>query len=154
MTMRPWNFQLCGRITIIFSEGNKRASTRNWRRTRYSNWILGSSTESAYLAADYLYVCESFCSAQLLNAIRIYRNNFQPEQLKEPYVVACVNVIAADSDKEAARLATFKRLFLGILTGNRQQLKEAVDPGEGFMDPWKKHFTTNDCLYFIGGPEK
>jgi alkanesulfonate monooxygenase SsuD/methylene tetrahydromethanopterin reductase-like flavin-dependent oxidoreductase (luciferase family) len=52
--------------------------------------------------------------AQLLNAIKIYRNNFQPEQLKEPYVVACVNVIAADSDKEAARLATsFKRLFWG-----------------------------------------
>jgi alkanesulfonate monooxygenase SsuD/methylene tetrahydromethanopterin reductase-like flavin-dependent oxidoreductase (luciferase family) len=60
--------------------------------------------------------------AQLLNAIRIYRNNFQPSTVKEPYVVACVNVIAADSDKEAARLATsFKRLFLGILTGNRQQ---------------------------------
>jgi hypothetical protein len=49
-----------------------------------------------------------------------------------------VNVIAADSDKEATRLASFKRLFLGILTGNRQQLKEAVDPGEGFMDPKKQ----------------
>jgi alkanesulfonate monooxygenase SsuD/methylene tetrahydromethanopterin reductase-like flavin-dependent oxidoreductase (luciferase family) len=49
-----------------------------------------------------------------------------------------VNVIAADSDKEAARLATsFKRLFLGILTGNRQQ-QEAVDPGEGFMDPMEE----------------
>jgi alkanesulfonate monooxygenase SsuD/methylene tetrahydromethanopterin reductase-like flavin-dependent oxidoreductase (luciferase family) len=83
------------------------------RRTRYSNWILGSSTESAYLAADYLYVCESFCSAQLLNAIRIYRNNFQPEQLKEPYVVACVNVIAADSDKESGTISHFQETILG-----------------------------------------
>jgi hypothetical protein len=33
-----------------------------------------------------------------------------------------VNVIAADSDKEAARLS-FKRLFLGILTGNEQLKK-------------------------------
>jgi hypothetical protein len=41
----------------------------------------------------------------------------------------------------------------GILTGNRQQLKEAVDPGEGFMDPGRSSFTTNDC-FFIGGPEK
>jgi alkanesulfonate monooxygenase SsuD/methylene tetrahydromethanopterin reductase-like flavin-dependent oxidoreductase (luciferase family) len=90
------------------------------------------------------------------NAIRIYRNNFQPsEQLKEPYVVACVNVIAADSDKEAARLATsFKRLFLGILTGNRQQLKE-VDPGEGFMDPMEEAALQQMIAYtFIGGPEK
>jgi alkanesulfonate monooxygenase SsuD/methylene tetrahydromethanopterin reductase-like flavin-dependent oxidoreductase (luciferase family) len=62
-----------------------------------------------------MFFASHFAPAQLLNAIRIYRNNFQPsEQLKEPYVVACVNVIAADSDKEAARLATsFKRLFLG-----------------------------------------
>jgi hypothetical protein len=42
---------------------------------------------------------------------------------------------------------SFKRLFLGILTGN-EQLKKAVDPGEGFMDLWKSSFTTNDCLYF------
>jgi hypothetical protein len=46
------------------------------------------------------------------------------------------NVIAADSDKGTHD--SFKRLFLGILTGNRQQLKEAVDPGEGFMDPMEE----------------
>jgi alkanesulfonate monooxygenase SsuD/methylene tetrahydromethanopterin reductase-like flavin-dependent oxidoreductase (luciferase family) len=94
--------------------------------------------------------CESFCSCTTSQQQAIYRNNFQPsEQLKEPYVVACVNVIAADSDKEAARLATsFKRLFLGILTGNRQQLKEAVDPGEGFMDPMEEAALQHDCLYF------
>jgi hypothetical protein len=41
-----------------------------------------------------------FAPAQLLNAIKIYQNNFQPsEQLKEPYV-RFVNVIAADSDRE------------------------------------------------------
>jgi hypothetical protein len=32
----------------------------------------------------------------------------------------------------------FQETILGILTGNRQQLKEAVDPGEGFMDPMEE----------------
>jgi hypothetical protein len=42
---------------------------------------------------------------------------------------------------------------LGILTG-KQQLKEAVDPGEGFMDPWKKQLQQMIAYTFIGGPEK
>jgi hypothetical protein len=49
--------------------------------------------------------------------------------------------------KKRQRLATLSRDYFGILTGNRQQLKEAVDPGEGFMDPMEEA-TTNDCLYF------
>jgi alkanesulfonate monooxygenase SsuD/methylene tetrahydromethanopterin reductase-like flavin-dependent oxidoreductase (luciferase family) len=98
--------------------------------------------------------CESFCSGTTSQCNKIYRNNFQPsEQLKEPYV--CVNVIAADSDKEAARLATSFKIILGILTGNRQQLKEAVDPGEGFMDPMEEAALQQMIAYtFIGGPEK
>jgi luciferase family oxidoreductase group 1 len=149
-------------LQLYFSEGNKKGRVRAipGEGLDIPIWILGSSTESAYLAAakglPYVFASH-FAPAQLLNAIRIYRNNFQPsEQLKEPYVVACVNVIAADSDKEAARLATsFKRLFLGILTGNRQQLKEAVDPGEGFMDPMEEAALQQMIAYtFIGGPEK
>jgi alkanesulfonate monooxygenase SsuD/methylene tetrahydromethanopterin reductase-like flavin-dependent oxidoreductase (luciferase family) len=55
-----------------------------------------------------------FAPAQLLNAIRIYRNNFQPsEQLKEPYVVACVNVIAADSDKDGTISHFFQETIPG-----------------------------------------
>jgi luciferase family oxidoreductase group 1 len=149
-------------LQLYFSEGNKKGRVRAipGEGLDIPIWILGSSTESAYLAAakglPYVFASH-FAPAQLLNAIKIYRNNFQPsEQLKEPYVVACVNVIAADSDKEAARLATsFKRLFLGILTGNRQQLKEAVDIGEGFMDPMEEAALQQMIAYtFIGGPEK
>jgi alkanesulfonate monooxygenase SsuD/methylene tetrahydromethanopterin reductase-like flavin-dependent oxidoreductase (luciferase family) len=82
-------------LQLYFSEGNKKGRVRAipGEGLDIPIWILGSSTESAYLAAAKglcLMFCESFCSAQLLNAIRIYRNNFQPsEQLKEPYVVAC-----------------------------------------------------------------
>jgi alkanesulfonate monooxygenase SsuD/methylene tetrahydromethanopterin reductase-like flavin-dependent oxidoreductase (luciferase family) len=45
---------------------------------------------------------QSHLPAQLLTAIAIYRNNFQPSGFT--YVIACINVIAADSDQEAARL--------------------------------------------------
>ena len=144
------------------SEGNKNGRVRAFpgEGLDIPIWILGSSTESAYLAASlglpYAFASH-FAPAQLHNALAIYRRNFTPsEQLKEPYVIACVNVIAADTDKEAERLATsFKKLFLGIITGNRQQLKEPVEPDEDFMDPMEEAALQQMIKYtFIGGPEK
>jgi len=91
-------------------------------------WILGSSTDSAYLAAalglPYAFASH-FAPAQLHAALRIYREHFKPSaQLDAPYTMACVNVIAADSDAEANHLATsFKHLFLGIITGERELLQ-------------------------------
>lgn len=102
-------------------------------------WILGSSTDSAYLAAalglPYAFASH-FAPAQLFDAISIYRKNFRPsEQNEHPYVMPCINVIAAATNDEAANLSTsFKRLFLGIITGNRQKLSppnlEPMDPLE------------------------
>jgi luciferase family oxidoreductase group 1 len=149
-------------LQLYFSEGNKKGRVRAipGEGVNVPIWILGSSTDSAYLAASkglpYAFASH-FAPAQLLTAISIYRTNFRPsEQLKKPYVIACINAIAADSDQEAERLSTsFKRLFLGIITGNRQQLKEAVDPGEGFMDPMEEAALQQMIVYtFIGGPEK
>src|SRR4051812_37034587 len=73
-------------------------------------WILGSSTDSAYVAASlglpYAFASH-FAPSQLFDAIAIYRKNFKPSaQLDRPYVMPCVNVIAADSDYEAQKLAT------------------------------------------------
>ncbi|WP_140485858.1 LLM class flavin-dependent oxidoreductase [Flavobacterium sp. GSA192] len=144
------------------SEGNKNGRVRAFpgEGLNIPIWILGSSTESAYLAASlglpYAFASH-FAPAHLHNALAIYRRNFIPsEQLAAPYVIACVNVIAADTDKEAERLATsFKKLFLGIITGNRQQLKEPVEPDEDFMDPMEEAALQQMIKYtFIGGPEK
>lgn len=122
-------------------------------------WILGSSTDSAYLAASlglpYAFASH-FAPALFTQAIEIYRREFKPSKhLTEPFVLACVNVIAADTDSEAARLATsFKRLFLGILTGNRKKLSEPVDP-EGLFDYTEEVALQQMIQYsFIGGPEK
>jgi len=95
-------------------------------------WILGSSTDSAYLAAElglpYSFAAH-FAPAQFRTAINIYRKNFKPsKQLAAPYVMACVNVIAADTDKEAAFLSTsLLNMFIGVITNTRRPL---MPPGE------------------------
>lgn len=87
-------------------------------------WILGSSTDSAFLAAElglpYAFASH-FAPAQLGNASEIYRANFRPsKQLKEPYFLACVNVIASDTDEEAHILKnSLLNLFAGIVTNRR-----------------------------------
>ncbi len=86
-------------------------------------YILGSSTDSAHLAAEkglpYAFASH-FAPAQLFEALNIYYNNFRPSaQLKEPYTIACVNIIAADTDEAAIRISTsLIRMMFGVLTGN------------------------------------
>jgi len=88
-------------------------------------WILGSSTDSAYLAAElglpYAFASH-FAPQQLIPALRIYRDNFKPSaQLAEPYVIVGSQAIAAETDDEAEFLAsTMRRSFLGIVTGRRE----------------------------------
>lgn len=95
-------------------------------------WILGSSTDSAYLAAEmglpYAFAAH-FAPAQFRMAIDIYRNNFKSSgQLKQPYVMACINVFAADTDEEAKFLSTsLTMLFLGLVTNTRKAIQP---PGE------------------------
>ena len=61
-------------------------------------------------------------------AFAIYRQEFRPSaQLNEPYTMACVNVIAADTDDEAQYLATsVYQAFLGIIRNKRQLLQPPV----------------------------
>lgn len=122
-------------------------------------WILGSSTDSARLAAakglPYAFASH-FAPAQFLTAIAIYRQNFRPsEHLKQPYVISCVNVVAADTDEEANRLATsLLQFFMGVVTGRRTLLQPPVDSME---DIWngQEAAAVGQMLgcSFIGGPQ-
>jgi len=91
-------------------------------------WILGSSTDSAYLAAQmglpYAFAAH-FAPSQFRMAIDIYRNNFRPsKQLKGPFVMACINVFAAETDEEAEFLSTsLVALFLGLVTNTRKAIQ-------------------------------
>ncbi|MCO1337331.1 alkane 1-monooxygenase [Kocuria polaris] len=71
-------------------------------------YILGSSLFGAQLAAQ-LGLPYSFASHfapdALQQAVRVYRETFQPSaQLAEPYVIAGVGVVAADTNAEAQEL--------------------------------------------------
>ena len=85
-------------------------------------YILGSSTESAYLAAElglpYAFAAH-FAPAMLPQATKIYHSNFRAsETLSEPYFIICVNVVAADDVQEAEFLAmSLFNMFTGIITG-------------------------------------
>jgi luciferase family oxidoreductase group 1 len=117
-------------LQMYLSTENKSAKVRAFpgEGINIPIWILGSSTDSAYLAAQmglpYAFAAH-FAPAQFKMAIDIYRKNFQPStHLKKPYVLACVNVIAADTDKEAEILSTsLYRVFLGIITNMRAPLQ-------------------------------
>lgn len=95
-------------------------------------YILGSSTDSAHLAAanglPYAFASH-FASTHLLAALEIYRREFQPSGvLDRPYTIAGVNVYVADTDEEAERLFTsLVRMFVGILTGARQALQPPTE---------------------------
>lgn len=95
-------------------------------------YILGSSTDSAHLAAKqglpYAFASH-FAPAQLHEALNIYYNQFQPSKyLEEPYTIGCINVIAAETDKEAERLSTTMiRMMLGVLTNQLDYLQEPID---------------------------
>jgi luciferase family oxidoreductase group 1 len=122
-------------------------------------WILGSSTDSAHLAAalglPYAFASH-FAPTYFKEAIAIYRNNFKPSaQLNAPYVMACVNVVAADTDAEAARLFTsLQQFFMGVITGNRQLLQPPVDSMAGIWSAYEAEAVNQMLAYaFIGSVE-
>ena len=95
-------------------------------------YILGSSTDSAHLAAKkglpYAFASH-FATTHLMEALAIYRNEFQPSKhLEKPYVLAGVNTIVADTDEEAQRLSTsLIRMIVGILTGKRDYVQPPTE---------------------------
>lgn len=122
-------------------------------------WILGSSTDSAHLAAalglPYAFASH-FAPTYFTEAIKIYRNNFKPSaQLAAPYVMACVNVVAADTDAEAKRLFTsLQQFFMGVITGKRALLQPPVDSMDSIWNPYEAEAVNQMLSYaFIGGPE-
>jgi luciferase family oxidoreductase group 1 len=87
-------------------------------------YILGSSLFGAQLAAalGLPYAFASHFAPQMLEAaVSTYRREFRPSaQLDAPYVLAGINVIAADSDADArAQLLTSRRLRATGIFGQR-----------------------------------
>jgi luciferase family oxidoreductase group 1 len=148
------------KLQTYFSEENKTAKVRAipGEGLDIPIWILGSSTDSAQLAGilglPYAFASH-FAPAQFFQAINLYRETFRPSKyLTAPYVMSCVNVIAADTDAEANKLATsLYQMFIGIVSGKRRQLQPPVDNMENIWSEYEAEMIQQMLsLSFIGSP--
>ena len=108
-------------------------------------WILGSSLFGAELAATlglpYAFASH-FTPAAMTEALALYRSRFQPsDRLDRPYVMLGVNLFAADTEAEAARLYTsLQQAFLNLRRGRPgplpppdDRLEERLAPGDRLL---------------------
>ena len=99
------------------------------RGTNVPLYILGSSLFGAEAGgpAGLPYAFASHFAPRFLHeAIRVYREGFEPsEQLREPYVIAGVGVIAADTEESAAaQLEAARRVRARAILGRGRALTD------------------------------
>ncbi len=122
-------------------------------------WLLGSSGFSAQLAAKLglpFAFASHFAPDYLLPALQLYRSGFQPsEQLSTPRVMIGINVIAAETDAEAERLATtLFQQFLNIIRGRTGLMQPPVDNMDELWSPEEKAALSRQLAYtVIGSPD-
>ncbi|WP_392437405.1 LLM class flavin-dependent oxidoreductase [Cruoricaptor ignavus] len=123
-------------------------------------YILGSSTDSAWLASElglpYAFAAH-FAPDQMEMAFKIYHQNFRPsEYLAEPYTIACVNGIAADTDEQAQKLSnTLYMAFTNIVRDNRQPFGPPPENMDEIWTPMEKAYVQKMLrVSFIGSKEK
>lgn len=122
-------------------------------------YVLGSSTDSAYLAAKLglPYVFASHFAPRFMEeAISIYKSRFQPSQyLDKPYMMVCVNLIAAESDEEANREATtMQQFFLNVVRGTSNPLRQPVDTMDGIWSPSEKEMAKSMTSVSLQGSKE
>jgi luciferase family oxidoreductase group 1 len=107
-------------------------------------YLLGSSTFSAQLAAKLglpFAFASHFAPDSMLEALHLYRTKFQPSAaLQEPHVMVGVNVFAADTDAEAARLfSSLQQMFLNLVRGHPNKMPPPVDDITALWSPAEEH---------------
>jgi luciferase family oxidoreductase group 1 len=122
-------------------------------------WILGSSLFGAHLAAElglpYAFASH-FMPAALMPALERYRAAFKPSaQLDRPYVMAGVNIVAADSSAQARVLFTsIQQQFANVVRGTRGRLPPPIDDIETYWTPEEKsQASAMLACSFVGSPE-
>ncbi|MBB0968916.1 LLM class flavin-dependent oxidoreductase [Dietzia aerolata] len=101
-------------------------------------WVLGSTVNGASIAGQLglpFSLASHFAPDQIDDAVRVYRETFstsQPTaQIDKPYVMAGINVMAAETDEEARRqFTTLQQMFLDIRSGRQRKIQPPVDPAE------------------------
>jgi luciferase family oxidoreductase group 1 len=98
-------------------------------------YILGSSLYGAQVAGHLglpFAFASHFAPQALDEALHVYRSGFKPSAgLEAPYVMAAMNIIAAETDAEAHYLASsLQQSFVALRTGNPRQMPPPV---EGYL---------------------
>lgn len=124
-------------------------------------WMLGSSPESAILAAEMglPYNLAAFINPQASpKFIELYKRNFKPsEQFPEPYCTLTIGAFCAETEEEALRLRlNFDTTFYLYITG---QLRGALlTPDEtkamGTSPELSAFIKSRDVLRAVGNPEQ
>ncbi|MDX1327799.1 MAG: LLM class flavin-dependent oxidoreductase [Arenibacter sp.] len=150
-----------GELQTYFSSENRNAAVRAipGEGLDIPLYLLGSSTFSAQLAGikglPYAFASH-FAPTHLHDALRLYHQNFQPsKQCNTPYTIACVNVIAADTDEKAKLLETsLQQLALGIIRNTRKPLAPPVESMDGLWHPLEKVQVEKMMHYSFAGSKE
>jgi luciferase family oxidoreductase group 1 len=127
--------------------------------TRVPLWILGSSLFGAQLAAALglpFAFASHFAPDALLPALQVYRSEFRPSgQLRQPYAMVGVNVLAADEGAEAHRLFTSHQRFMAAtLRGGRGLFPPPVDDIDDHWSATEKAYVSRMLRRsFVGSAE-
>jgi luciferase family oxidoreductase group 1 len=121
-------------------------------------WLLGSSTYSAQLAGSMglpFAFASHFAPEQLLDALELYRANFRPSQWRAaPYVMVGVPAVAADTDRDAERLATtLYQRALQLIRGGALYSRPPLDSMDGLWNDAERAMVEHRlAVAAIGGP--
>lgn len=107
-------------------------------------WLLGSSLYSAQLAAQLglpFAFASHFAPDMLFQALHLYRTQFKPSaRLEKPYAMVCINIIAADSNRDAEFLFTsMQQAFVKLRRGETGQLPPPIENMETFWSPSEQY---------------
>ena len=107
-------------------------------------YILGSSPNSAYLAAElglpYAFAAH-FAPKYMEEAIAIYKREFKPSKyLSSPHMIVCLNVIATDKEEDAKKeFTTTQQFFLNVVRGTEQMLLPPIENMDELWSEQEKH---------------
>ena len=118
--------------------------------------LLGSSGYSAQLAGvlglRFAYA-HHFDSGGTLPALELYRRRFAPSPvLDRPHVIVTANVLVADTDEEAQRLALPGRLMMLAIRTNR--LRPIPSQAEAEADPERAAAEAMPTNWIVGAPDR
>ncbi|PSL44392.1 luciferase family oxidoreductase group 1 [Salsuginibacillus halophilus] len=130
-------------INYFEADAPQRVEAYPGRGVNVPVWLLGSSSFSARLAGRLgrpFAFAAHFAPAQMMEALKVYHENFQPSaHLDEPYAMAAINVLAADTNEEAEYLATsLYQKFVNLMRNQSLRTQPPVETMEGIWHDREK----------------